>query len=169
MPVSALAQSTRTVAMTQVSEVNERLAAWEASPITTLCVTTFDPVTVQVMAELVLGADAGHPERTISLPPPEPAPAAPGSAAGPASAVQGIFDHMTARVGKNPNLVQQVRASFQSITAVVPVQVTAAVLLSLSVSQTQVSLPVGVEAVAIETSAVLQVVCVVRSCVLPSE
>ncbi|MBK6869897.1 MAG: hypothetical protein IPJ14_04355 [Kineosporiaceae bacterium] len=29
MPVSALAQSTRTVAMTQVSEVNERLAAWD--------------------------------------------------------------------------------------------------------------------------------------------
>lgn len=41
----------------------------------------------------------------------------------------------------------QVRASFQSITAVAPVQVTAAVLLSLSVSQTQVSLPVGVAAV----------------------
>ena len=88
--------------------IAERLAAWEASPITTLCVTTFDPAAVQVMADLVLGADAGHPDRTISIPPPavSPAPAA-------APAVQTIFDHMAARIAASPELVQQVRASFQ--------------------------------------------------------
>jgi trimeric autotransporter adhesin len=41
--------------------------------------------------------------------------------------------------------ITQVRTTFQGITAVLPVEVTAAVLVSLSVSQTQVSLPVGVE------------------------
>ncbi len=84
--------------------IAERLAAWEASPITTLCVTTFDPAAVQVMADLVLGADAGQPDRTISIP--APAPAA-------APSPQDIFDRMAERVAQNPALVQQVRAVFQ--------------------------------------------------------
>lgn len=92
------------------ARIAERLAAWEASPINTLCVTTFDPAAVQVMAELVLGADAGRPERTISIPAPAPAAAAAPEAA---SAVQGIFDRMADRVAANPGMAQQVRASFQ--------------------------------------------------------
>jgi hypothetical protein len=84
--------------------IAERLAAWEASPITTLCVTTFDPAAVQVMADLVLGADAGQPDRTISIP--APAPTA-------APSPQDIFDRMADRVAQTPALVQQVRAVFQ--------------------------------------------------------
>jgi F420-dependent oxidoreductase-like protein len=48
--------------------IAERLEAWRRSPVTTLNVSTFQPEAVRVMADLVLGDDAGRPERTISLP-----------------------------------------------------------------------------------------------------
>jgi F420-dependent oxidoreductase-like protein len=44
------------------------LERWQAGPITTLTLNTFDPQVVELMARLVLGPDAGQPERTISLP-----------------------------------------------------------------------------------------------------
>jgi hypothetical protein len=53
------------------------------------------------MADLVLGADAGQPDRTISIP--APAPTA-------APSPQDIFDRMADRVAQTPALVQQVRA-----------------------------------------------------------
>ncbi len=88
------------------ARIAEQLEAWQASPITTLNMTTFDPAAVRVMAELVMGADAGRPERTISIPDaPAPAPAGPT----PAS----IFEHMAARVAADPKLPAKVNAVFQ--------------------------------------------------------
>jgi F420-dependent oxidoreductase-like protein len=88
------------------SRIAEKLEMWQASPITTLNMTTFDPATVRVMAELVLGADAGRPDRTISIP--APAPAAP---AGPTPAA--IFARMAQRVAATPDLAGKIGASFQ--------------------------------------------------------
>jgi len=89
--------------------IAEKLEMWKASPITTLNMTTFDPVAVRVMAELVMGADAGQPDRTISLPPvTENIPAAP---ANPTPAL--IFGRMAKRIAENPALVNKVGASFQ--------------------------------------------------------
>ncbi len=92
--------------------IAERLAAWQASPITTLNLMTADPAAVRVLAELVLGADVGHPERTTSLPPREPAvieePAAPTEPT-PTS----IFQGMAERIAANPALVQRTNAVFR--------------------------------------------------------
>lgn len=90
------------------ARIAEQLAAWAASPVNTLCVTTFDPAAVQVMAELVLGADAGQPDRTISIPAPAPA-----AAASPPASPQAIFEQIAERVQTNPDIAQQVRACFQ--------------------------------------------------------
>lgn len=91
------------------SRIAARLEVWQASPITTLNLTTFDPAAVRVMAELVLGADAGRPDRTISIPPAAPdAPAAPAEPT-PAS----IFARMAIRVAENPDLANKIGASFQ--------------------------------------------------------
>ncbi len=86
------------------ARIAEHLEAWRASPITTLNLTTFDPAAVRVMAELVMGADAGQPERTISIPS-APAPAEPTPAA--------IFEHMAARVAADPQLPAKINARFQ--------------------------------------------------------
>ena len=91
------------------SRIAEKLEMWQASPITTLNLTTFDPTAVRVMAELVLGADAGQPDRTISIPAaPESTPAAP---AGPTPAA--IFARMAQRVAATPDLAGKIGASFQ--------------------------------------------------------
>src|SRR5690606_17590350 len=88
------------------ARIAERLEAWQASPITTLNMTTFDPAAVRVMAELVMGTAAGRPDRTIAIPDaPAPAPAGPT----PAS----IFEHMAARVAADPKLPAKVNARFQ--------------------------------------------------------
>lgn len=86
------------------ARIAERLEAWHASPITTLNMTTFDPAAVRVMAELVMGADAGRPDRTISVPA-APPPAVPTPAA--------IFERMAARVAADPKLPAKVNALFQ--------------------------------------------------------
>lgn len=91
------------------ARIAEKLEVWQASPITTLNMTTFDPATVRVMAELVMGADAGHPDRTISIPPAAtPSPAAPAEPT-PTS----IFARMAKRVVENPDLASKIGASFQ--------------------------------------------------------
>lgn len=50
------------------ARIAETLERWQASPIGTLIINTDDPQVVDLMAELVLGSDAGAPARTISLP-----------------------------------------------------------------------------------------------------
>lgn len=50
------------------ARIAAQLEMWQASPVTTLNISTFDPRAVRVMAELVLGPEAGRPDRTISLP-----------------------------------------------------------------------------------------------------
>lgn len=91
------------------TRIAEQLEAWRASPITTLNLTTFDPAAVRVMADLVLGADAGQPDRTISIPPAAPAPAA--SPASPTPTT--IFAGMAARVAADASLPPKVGATFQ--------------------------------------------------------
>ncbi|GIK75383.1 MAG: hypothetical protein BroJett021_43710 [Chloroflexota bacterium] len=90
------------------ARIAEKLEMWKASPITTLNMTTFDPAAVRVMAELVMGADAGRPDRTISLPPAATPPAAP---AEPTPAT--IFERMAKRIAENPDLAGKIGASFQ--------------------------------------------------------
>jgi F420-dependent oxidoreductase-like protein len=90
------------------SRIAEKLEMWRSSPITTLNMTTFDPAAVRVLAELVMGADAGQPERTISIPAAERAPAPP---AGPTPAA--IFARMAQRVAETPDLAGKIGASFQ--------------------------------------------------------
>jgi putative sterol carrier protein len=87
--------------------IAEKLEAWRDSPITTLNMTTFDPAAVRVMAELVMGADAGQPDRTISIP--APAPAAQPLKPTPTA----IFAAMSERVAIHPDLATKVSASFQ--------------------------------------------------------
>jgi F420-dependent oxidoreductase-like protein len=89
--------------------IAERLEMWKASPITTLNMTTFDPATVRVMAELVMGADAGQPDRTISIP-----AAADNTSAAPAGPTPAsIFERMATRIAENPGLAAKIGASFQ--------------------------------------------------------
>lgn len=90
------------------ARIAEKLEMWKASPITTLNMTTFDPAAVRVMAELVMDADAGRPDRTISLPPAVTPPAAP---AEPTPAT--IFERMAKRIAENPDLAGKIGASFQ--------------------------------------------------------
>ena len=106
--------------------IAERLALWRNSPVTTLNITTFSSEAVRVMAELVLGDEAGHPERTISLPD--------ASAHTPISvdaadedfiseknqamnAIQPspsmLFAKVTQRVAADPTLVKRVNAVYQ--------------------------------------------------------
>lgn len=102
--------------------IAERLELWRTSPVTTLNITTFDIEAVRVMAELVLGDEAGHPERAYSLPDIE----APAEAAGdeliteenesmnftqPTPAT--LFAQVTQRVTADPTLVQRVNAVYQ--------------------------------------------------------
>jgi F420-dependent oxidoreductase-like protein len=90
------------------SRIAEKLEVWQASPITTLNMTTFDPAAVRVMADLVMGVDAGHPDRTISIPASRDALAAPSDLT-PAV----IFERMAKRVAETPDLAAKIGASFQ--------------------------------------------------------
>jgi F420-dependent oxidoreductase-like protein len=109
--------------------IAERLQLWRSSPVTTLNITTFSSEAVRVMAELVLGDEAGHPERTISL----PGAGAPADAATEEPADAGeiliteenqkmnatqpsptaLFAKVTQRVAADPTLVQRVNAVYQ--------------------------------------------------------
>ncbi len=96
------------------------LERWQASPITTLSLNTFDPQAVHLMAELVLGPDAGRPDRTFSLPPqPSASPEEPSmSDANPssepsASLSASFFAHMAERIAANPALAERTNALFQ--------------------------------------------------------
>lgn len=105
------------------ARIAERLEAWRASPIQTLNISTFDPRVVPVMAELVLGADRGHPERTVSIPAVPPLVAtAPATAPDRTQDKEQmmdiltpttIFADITQRVAANPALVQTVNAVYQ--------------------------------------------------------
>jgi F420-dependent oxidoreductase-like protein len=90
--------------------IAERLEQWKASPVTTLNITTFDIEAVRVMADLVLGDEAGRPDRTISLPAADAVP--PPVSAGPVSPGR-LFAAMGKRVVADPTLVQRVNAVFQ--------------------------------------------------------
>ncbi len=109
--------------------IAERLEQWRASPVTTLNITTFSMEAVRVMAELVLGEDAGHPERTISLARPA-IRAADAEEDNPEESTEkepeenrdmnpsqlsptALFARMTQRVAADPTLVQRVNAVYQ--------------------------------------------------------
>ncbi|MGL4647760.1 MAG: LLM class flavin-dependent oxidoreductase, partial [Caldilineaceae bacterium] len=107
----------------------DRIAAglekWRQAPINTLVLMTFDPAAVNLMAELVLGADAGQPDRSLSLPAadaaaPAAAPLGPESkesASVTSSTVEprsaSVFRHMATRIEQNPALVERVNATFR--------------------------------------------------------
>lgn len=106
--------------------IAERLELWRNSPVTTLNLATFSNEAVRVMAELVLGDEAGHPERTISLPgavSPAPLPAGVASdqeykeknqAMNPTQLLpSALFAQMTQRMAADPTLVQRVNAVYQ--------------------------------------------------------
>ncbi len=109
------------------SRIAEGLERWQASPIQTLTLNTFDPQVVSTMAELVLGSDAGDPNKSWSLPSAAaPAPAAAQSTeevshvsmdasepAPNASQSAPVFAQMQARIARNPNMAQRMNAIFQ--------------------------------------------------------
>lgn len=87
------------------ARIAERLDAWRESPFTDRNLMTADPEAMRVLAELVLGADVGHPERTISLPPSQAEPPVePSVVAQPTPA--GVFERLAAHIAQNPGLVQ---------------------------------------------------------------
>jgi hypothetical protein len=89
--------------------IAEGLERWRQSPVNTLIVNTEDPDVVELLAELVLGADAGRPERAYSLPP-TAEPAAPTQAA--PSAAQ-VLERLAARCQADATLAERVGALFQ--------------------------------------------------------
>ena len=102
--------------------IAERLELWRSSPVKTLNITTFSSEAVRVMAELVLGDEAGHPERTISLPHTE----RPADSVGDEMITEenqemkatsvtptALFAKVTQRVAADPTLVQRVNAVYQ--------------------------------------------------------
>ncbi len=102
------------------ARIAEGLERWKAAPINTLIINTFDPQVVRVMAELVLGADAGQPERTVSLPPVSPQPASPEvppptpePASAPVAKSAVVFERMAEHIAQNPALVERVGAIYQ--------------------------------------------------------
>ncbi len=104
------------------SRIAEGLERWQAAPIGTLIINAFDPQTVRVMAGLVLGADAGHPERTVSLPPasvesnaPRVAtvPSASPEPAAPVAKSAVIFQRMAERIAQDAALTGRVGAIYQ--------------------------------------------------------
>ncbi len=94
------------------ARIAERLELWKASPVTTMNLTAFDVATVRTMAELVLGdavlsaAEQAAPvkENLVSI-------EIPSESQAPKSAV--IFENMSRRIVRHPNIVQQVNAVFQ--------------------------------------------------------
>jgi F420-dependent oxidoreductase-like protein len=107
--------------------IQEKLEAWRDSPVTTLNITTFDTRAVTVMAELVLGPDAGRPDRTVSGPRLHEEKVAVDDRAQPIAQVTeetgemngtqltpaGLFAKVTQRVAADPTLVQRVNAVYQ--------------------------------------------------------
>jgi F420-dependent oxidoreductase-like protein len=96
--------------------IAERLERWQASPVGTLNMSTFDVEAVRLMAELVLGPEAGRPDRTVSIPSevaPAGAPVTAGAATADAPDVAAIFAGIARRVAANPGLVQRVNAVFE--------------------------------------------------------
>ncbi|MBK8051439.1 MAG: LLM class F420-dependent oxidoreductase [Anaerolineales bacterium] len=96
------------------SRIAERLELWHDSPITTLNLTTFDIEAVQVMADLVLGADAGRPDRTISISPASPA-SVPVQEEPKKSMTTPtvIFERIAGRVAADPTIAQRINAVYQ--------------------------------------------------------
>lgn len=112
------------------SRIAEGLERWQASPITTLNLNTFDPQVVSLMAELVMGGDAGRPDVSWSLPSaarptPVVAPPAEESTTMSAEATESseaatnapqsaaLFAYMQERIARNPGLAQRMNAVFQ--------------------------------------------------------
>jgi len=111
--------------------IAEGLARWQAIPINTLMLMTLDPSAVGLMAELVMGPDAGRPDRTWSLPSDAaPKPAAPPASAEGATAPDrpeenamtsppreprsaAIFRHMATHIEQNPGMVERVNATYR--------------------------------------------------------
>jgi F420-dependent oxidoreductase-like protein len=107
--------------------IADKLEAWRDSPVTTLNITTFDPRAVTVMAELVLGNEAGRPDRTVSAPRAQEEKAAVDDGSQPRSQTTeetgemngmqltpaGLFAKVTQRVSADPTLVQRVNAVYQ--------------------------------------------------------
>jgi F420-dependent oxidoreductase-like protein len=99
------------------ARIAEGLERWKSAPVNTLILTTYDPSAVDLMADLVLGADAGHPDRTWSLPTTPPAPAGatqkePASVSDePRSAA--VFRRMAAHIEETPGLAEKVNASYR--------------------------------------------------------
>jgi len=96
------------------ARIAERLELWKASPVTTLNITTFNSEAIGVMAELVLGADAGHPDRMISLPNQQPVDQLvesqkPMSSNTPAL----VFAQINQRIAADPGIVQKVNVVYQ--------------------------------------------------------
>ncbi len=107
------------------ARIAERLEIWKAAPITTLMVMTHDPAAVELMAQLVLGADAGHPDRSYSLPAAEPvlaptdspaqkdsAPVTSQNAAAPEARSATIFRHMAEKIAGDPSMVSRTNATY---------------------------------------------------------
>lgn len=97
------------------ARIAEGLERWQASPIQTLILNTFDPAAVSLLAELVLGDEAGRPDRTWSLPAQESAPAETPAAkpAAPESRAADVFAQMSERIARTPSLAQRLGATFQ--------------------------------------------------------
>lgn len=94
--------------------IAERLELWKNSPVTTLNITTFDPAVIPVMAELVLGADAGQPGRSVSLPAQRAEPDQSSQAEEPTMTTPAvIFEEMAGRIAADPSIVQRVNAVYQ--------------------------------------------------------
>jgi F420-dependent oxidoreductase-like protein len=108
----------------------ERIAAglerWNQAPVNTLVLMTLDPAAVELMAELVLGADVGRPDRSYSLPASsaEATTAAPdaGSTQKEAEPVTSatteprsasVFQHMSTRIANDPTLHERVNATYR--------------------------------------------------------
>ena len=88
------------------------LERWQAGSITTLTLNTFDPHAVELMARLVLGADAGQPERTISLPNKETGESQTERESSAPQAAE-VFEQLAARIAANPQIAAKTGAVFQ--------------------------------------------------------
>lgn len=95
------------------ARIAERLEAWRDSPVTTLNITTFNPQAVAVMAELVLDAEAGRPDRTISVPATSETVKENSEMNETQLTPSALFARVTQHVAADPTLVQRVNAVYQ--------------------------------------------------------
>ena len=98
------------------SRIAAALERWQASPVTTLTLNTFDPQAVELLARLVLGPDAGQPERTISLPGKEKGESQKekeGEASARAPRAAEVFERLAAHLVENPGLAAKIGAVYQ--------------------------------------------------------